>query len=77
MVKDFGVDFRVNPGRFHEGDAADLLTVQEVADRLRVSTATVYRMCDRGELPQVRVSNAIRIPADALAHWLSRTRYAR
>ncbi|MCC6809834.1 MAG: helix-turn-helix domain-containing protein [Deltaproteobacteria bacterium] len=38
-----------------------LLTVREAADRLRVKPVTVYRLCARGELPHVRVSNAIRI----------------
>jgi excisionase family DNA binding protein len=30
----------------------DLLTVQEVADRLNVSVRTVYRLLGRGVLPQ-------------------------
>ena len=42
------------------------LTVREVAERLRVSTATVYAAVKRGEIPHVRVSNVIRIPASAL-----------
>jgi len=47
---------------------ADLLSVADVAARLRVSTATVYALVDRGELRHVRVSNAIRIsPADLAA----------
>jgi excisionase family DNA binding protein len=47
------------------GGAERLLTVREVAERLSVCTATVYRLCERGELPHVRVSNAIRVrPAD-------------
>jgi excisionase family DNA binding protein len=41
--------------------AERLLTVREVAERLGVCTATVYGLCTRGELPHVRVSNAIRI----------------
>ncbi len=40
---------------------ARLLTVREVAAALRVCTATVYDMIDRGELEHVRVSNAIRV----------------
>jgi excisionase family DNA binding protein len=44
-----------------------LLTVREVAARLRVSRATVYRLVRAGALPVLRVSNAIRIPAAALA----------
>ncbi len=47
------------------GGAEDLLAVRDVARRLAVAPATVYRLCDRGELPHVRVSNAIRVaPAD-------------
>jgi excisionase family DNA binding protein len=42
------------------------LTVREVARRLRVSTATVYKLCARGELVHVRVLNVLRIPATAL-----------
>jgi excisionase family DNA binding protein len=38
-----------------------LLTVREAAAILKVSTATVYALVKRGELPHVRVSNAIRI----------------
>jgi len=36
-------------------------TVKEVAAILRVCTATVYAMVERGELRHVRVRNAIRI----------------
>jgi len=47
------------------GGADHLLSVREVAARLGASTATVYALCDRGQVPHVRVSNAIRIaPAD-------------
>jgi excisionase family DNA binding protein len=38
-----------------------LQTVREVAAQLRVCTATVYDMIERGELEHVRVSNAIRV----------------
>jgi excisionase family DNA binding protein len=38
-----------------------LLTVRDVAERLAVCTATVYALCERGELRHLRVSNAIRI----------------
>ncbi|HKO51880.1 MAG TPA: helix-turn-helix domain-containing protein [Polyangiaceae bacterium] len=37
------------------------LTVGEVAERLHVSTATVYSLCKRGELQHLRVSNGIRV----------------
>ncbi len=62
------------PVRVLDGGADHLLTVRQVAERLGVSTATVYKLCDRGELPHVRISNAIRmVPAD-LAAFVARSR---
>ena len=46
-----------------------LLTVREVATRLRVSRATVYRLVQTGSLPTLRVSNSIRVPETVLAAW--------
>jgi excisionase family DNA binding protein len=54
-----------------EGGAGRLLTVQEVAERLAVSTATVYALCERGALLHLRVSNAIRIRPDDLEAFIS------
>jgi excisionase family DNA binding protein len=48
-----------------------VLTVREVAARLRISTATVYAMCRRGELGHYRVSNGIRVPETALRRYLA------
>ena len=40
---------------------ARFLTVQEVADLMRVSSMTVYRLIKAGELPAVRVRRAFRV----------------
>jgi excisionase family DNA binding protein len=40
---------------------ARFLTVQEVADLMRVSTMTVYRIIKAGELPAVRVGRSFRV----------------
>jgi excisionase family DNA binding protein len=55
------------------GSGADepLLTVKEVAARLKVSTATVYKLVDRGDLACVRVANSIRVRAGVLAAYLA------
>ncbi|HEY5961199.1 MAG TPA: helix-turn-helix domain-containing protein [Polyangiaceae bacterium] len=37
------------------------MTVKEVAKALRVCTATVYGMIEKGELEHFRVNNAIRV----------------
>ena len=50
--------------------AAAWLTVSDVAKQLRVSSATVYRLIDSGELRHGRVSNAIRISQADLAAFL-------
>jgi excisionase family DNA binding protein len=50
---------------------SSLMTVRQVARVLRVCTATVYRLCERGDLPHVRVSNAVRISAQHLASYLT------
>jgi len=47
-----------------------LLTAAEVADHLRVSTMTVYRLVRRGELPAVRVGRNYRVRAADLAAYL-------
>jgi excisionase family DNA binding protein len=46
------------------------LTVQEVADLMRVSTMTVYRMIKSGDLPAVRVGRSFRVRDEDLAAYL-------
>jgi excisionase family DNA binding protein len=46
-----------------DAGSQQFMTVREVARKLRVSTATVYKLCARGELVHVRVLNVVRIPA--------------
>ncbi|MBH0130819.1 helix-turn-helix domain-containing protein [Salinibacterium sp. NK8237] len=43
------------------------LTVAEVADMMRVSNMTVYRLVHSGELPAVRFGRSFRIPESAVA----------
>ena len=47
------------------------LTVVEVAEIMRVSKMTVYRLLHSGELPGVRVGRSFRVPQDALDHYLA------
>jgi len=59
-----------------DSDVADsvantrFLTVQEVADLMRVSTMTVYRMIKAGDLPAVRVGRSFRVREDDVAAYL-------
>ena len=47
------------------------LTVAEVADLMRVSNMTVYRMVHAGELPAIRFGRSYRIPESAVAHLIT------
>jgi excisionase family DNA binding protein len=44
----------------------ELLTVQEVADHLRVSRVTVWRWCQQGILPAFQIGRSWRIHRDKL-----------
>ena len=48
-----------------------LMTVAEVAEVLRVSTMTVYRLIKAGELPALRVGKNYRIRAGDLETYLA------
>ena len=48
------------------------LTVAEVADIMRVSKMTVYRLVHSGELPAVRFGRSYRVPETAVAAALQR-----
>lgn len=52
-------------------DASNLLTVAEVASRMRVSKMTVYRLIHGGELPALRVGRSFRVPGKAVSDYLS------
>jgi excisionase family DNA binding protein len=47
-----------------------LLTVREIAAQLGVSTATVYKLCTRGELRYVRILGSIRVARPDLDAYL-------
>jgi excisionase family DNA binding protein len=53
-----------------------LLTVKDVADRLRVCTKTVGRLMAAGALPTVKVGRATRIPVAALEAYISANTYS-
>lgn len=46
------------------------LTVAEVAEIMRVSKMTVYRLVHSGEMPAVRVGRSFRVPQQAVDTYL-------
>ena len=60
------------------GDEGALLSVRDVAARLGVCAATVYRLAAEGQLAHVRVLNAVRVaPQDLEAFVAGRRRGGR
>ena len=56
-----------------EKPSLKLLTIAEVAMRLGVSTRSVRRFLDRGELDVVKLSALVRITPAALADFVARS----
>ncbi|MBG6184401.1 excisionase family DNA binding protein [Arthrobacter sp. CAN_A214] len=50
-----------------------LMTVAEVAEAMRVSKMTVYRLVHAGEMGSVRVGRSYRIPESALERYIAST----
>ena len=48
-----------------------LLRIADIAERLGVCAAIVYRLCERGELPHVRIVNSIRVRRTDLDAFLA------
>jgi excisionase family DNA binding protein len=48
------------------------LTVAEVADMMRVSKMTVYRLVHSGELPAIRFGRSFRVPESAVVAVVER-----
>jgi excisionase family DNA binding protein len=50
--------------------SAEIMTVREVAEYLKVDPQTVYRKFRRGEIPGVKIGRAIRFKRDIIDAWL-------
>lgn len=56
-------------------DSGTFLTVAEVAELMRVSKMTVYRLVHSGELPAVRVGRSFRVHEQAVQDYLGASIY--
>jgi excisionase family DNA binding protein len=50
----------------------EVLTVHDIAEVLRVSTSTAYRLCRDAEFPAFRVGGQIRVTRKDLYAWIAR-----
>jgi excisionase family DNA binding protein len=58
-----------------EAGTVQFLTVAEVAEIMRVSKMTVYRLVHSGELPAVRVGKSFRVPEQSVREYLQSSYY--
>ena len=49
---------------------AELMTVEEVADYLRVTEKTIYRLLERGRIPATKVGHQWRFDKNLIDEWL-------
>jgi excisionase family DNA binding protein len=54
-----------------------LLRVAEVAEQLAVGAWAVYKLCEDGDLPHVRINNSIRVRPTDLAAFIAASTRAR
>lgn len=59
-----------------KNDNGTFLTVAEVAELMRVSKMTVYRLVHSGELPAVRVGRSFRVHEQAVETYLGSSVYS-
>jgi len=55
-----------------EGEMTQFMTVREVADYLRVSEKTIYRLLRRGSIPATKVGRQWRFNKASIDGWLQR-----
>jgi len=48
----------------------EIMTVEELADYLKLDRQTIYRKFRKGELPGVKIGKAIRFKRDVIDGWL-------
>ena len=57
--------------RMYREMSMELLTVPEVAQRLKLSKSKVYLLCQQGQIPTITLGKSVRIPLRELEEWLS------
>jgi excisionase family DNA binding protein len=61
----------VAPTKDQSSPQIRFMTVSEVATSLRVSTMTVYRLINSGELPAARIGRSFRVRTEDLERYLA------
>lgn len=54
--------------------STNLLTPNEVADRLSISRAQAYKLCEQGDIPKVQIRSSIRVKEEDLEQYIEENR---
>jgi excisionase family DNA binding protein len=57
-------------------EAAEIMTVRELAEYLKLDPNTIYRKFRSGEIPGVKIGKAVRFKRDVVDAWLRRMSWA-
>lgn len=52
--------------------AADIMTIREVAEYLKLNQKTAYRLALEGEIPGFKVGGSWRFKRQDIEHWIAR-----
>ena len=55
----------------YDNTAEDLITLEELCNRLMISETTAYRLMRSGEIPAFKVGSHWKIPADAVKRFIA------
>lgn len=53
-------------------DSRLLINIPEAAARLAIGRSTLYELIETGEIPVVKIGNAVRIQPSVLKEWVER-----
>ena len=51
-------------------DSSSVLTIEDLAEYLKISKSTLYKLAQRGELPGIKVGRHWRFHKNAVDEWL-------
>lgn len=53
-----------------DGKMEELLTIEELAEYLKISKHTLYKMVEKGKLPALKIANQWRFKKGKIEKWL-------
>jgi excisionase family DNA binding protein len=56
---------------YHSGEGADLLTLKEVCELLKVSKAYIYSKTSQKKIPHIKMDGLLRFRRSEIDDWLS------